>query len=141
MGEFSHTIDAKGRVIIPAKFRDQLGASFVVTRGLDGCLFGYPMSAWHQLEDKLQRLPVAKKDARAFVRLFYSAAEECHFDKQGRINLPQALITHAALDKVCVIVGVGSRLEIWAKSRWDKYSNQAAADFDNIAEDMMDFGF
>lgn len=102
MGEYRHTIDAKGRLIVPAKFREQLGDSFVVTRGMDGCLFGYTQEEWNILETKLQKLPLTKKDARAFVRFFYSAATECEIDKQGRINIPKSLRTHAALQKkVC----------------------------------------
>ena len=99
MGEYRHTVDTKGRLIIPAKFRDELGPEFVITRGMDGCLFGYPLTEWNNLEEKLRQLPLTKKNARAFVRFFYSAATECEFDKQGRINIPKALRTHAALDK------------------------------------------
>ncbi|WP_414966227.1 division/cell wall cluster transcriptional repressor MraZ, partial [Lactiplantibacillus plantarum] len=96
MGEFEHSVDTKGRLIIPAKFREQLGEQFVVTRGMDGCLFGYPMTEWTVLQEKLKALPVNRKDARAFVRFFYSAATECELDKQGRINLPKSLRDHAA---------------------------------------------
>lgn len=141
MGEFAHTIDTKGRLIIPAKFREQLGADFVLTRGLDGCLFGYPQSEWQKLQAKLHQLPLAKKDARAFVRFFYSAATECRFDKQGRINIPQSLQTHAKLEKKCVIVGVSERFEIWDEQHWNAYAAQASDQFDDIAENMMDFGF
>ena len=95
MGEFTHTIDSKGRLIIPAKFREQLGAHFIVTRGLDGCLFGYPLNEWAILEQKLKALPLTKRDARAFVRFLYSAATDCEIDKQGRINIPITLRTHA----------------------------------------------
>lgn len=139
MGEFSHSIDTKGRLIIPAKFRDQLGAQFVVTRGMDGCLFGYPMSEWEVLEQKLKELPLNKKDARAFVRFFYSAATECEFDKQGRVNLPQALSKHAGLEKKCVIVGVSDRIEIWSEDRWNNFAEGAEENFDEIAE-KLDFG-
>lgn len=139
MGEFSHSIDTKGRLIIPAKFRDQLGAQFVVTRGMDGCLFGYPMSEWEVLEQKLKELPLNKKDARAFVRFFYSAATECEFDKQGRVNLPQALSEHAGLEKKCVIVGVSDRIEIWSEDRWNNFAEGAEENFDEIAE-KLDFG-
>lgn len=139
MGEFSHSIDTKGRLIIPAKFRDQLGAQFVVTRGMDGCLFGYPMSEWEVLEQKLKELPLNKKDARAFVRFFYSAATECEFDKQGRVNLPQALSKHAGLEKKCVIVGVSDRIEIWSEYRWNNFAEGAEENFDEIAE-KLDFG-
>ncbi|MFD0897918.1 division/cell wall cluster transcriptional repressor MraZ [Loigolactobacillus binensis] len=138
MGEFRHSIDQKGRLIIPAKFREALGAQFVVTRGMDGCLFGYPESEWQALEKKLRQLPLTKKDARAFVRFFYSAATECTLDKQGRINLPQPLITHAGLTKACVLIGVSSRIEIWDAERWAASSAEIAANFDSIAENMLD---
>lgn len=140
MGEFEHSIDAKGRLIIPAKFREQLGEQFVVTRGMDGCLFGYPMSEWDILQDKLKALPINRKDARAFVRFFYSAATECTFDKQGRINLPKPLRDHATLTKQCVIVGVANRFEIWSADRWQDFSTTAEEDFDDIAENLIDFG-
>ncbi len=100
MGEFQHNIDAKGRLIVPSKLREELGEKFVLTRGLDGCLFGYPMSEWENLEAKLNEMPLAKKDARTFVRFFYSAATECELDKQGRINIPSTLRNYAALTKV-----------------------------------------
>ena len=141
MGEFKHSIDAKGRLIIPAKFREQLGSDFVITRGLDGCLFGYPMSEWRVLEENLKKLPLNKRDARSFVRFFYSAATESDFDKQGRINVPKTLRKHAALDKKCVIVGVSNRIEIWAEERWESFTDEAEENFDEIAENMIDFEF
>ena len=139
MGEYRHTIDAKGRLIVPAKFREQLGDSFVVTRGMDGCLFGYTQEEWNILETKLQKLPLTKKDARAFVRFFYSAATECEIDKQGRINIPKSLRTHADLQKKCVVVGVSNRFEIWSEDRWDAFADEAGENFDDIAENMIDF--
>lgn len=140
MGEFKHSIDSKGRLIIPAKFRSQLGDHFVLTRGMDGCLFGYPQSSWKKMEEKLDQLPMNKKDTRAFVRFFYSAATECELDKQGRVNLPETLIDHAAINKKCVVVGVSDRFEIWSAERWTKFAEKAAANFDQIAEEM-DFDF
>lgn len=140
MGEFQHSIDAKGRLIIPAKFREKLGENFVVTRGLDGCLFGYPQDEWEKLEEKLNEMPLAKKDARLFVRFFYSAATECELDKQGRINIPQSLRRHANLEKSCVIVGVSNRIEIWDETRWQAFTDAAEENFDEIAESMIDFG-
>lgn len=136
MGEFKHSIDAKGRLIIPAKFRDQLNGHFVVTRGLDGCLFGYPMAEWQQMEEKLKTLPLTKRDARAFVRFLYSAATECDIDKQGRINIPDTLCAHADLTKKCVVVGVSNRIEIWSEERWQQFTSTTANDFDEIAEDL-----
>ena len=140
MGEYQHTLDTKQRLIIPAKFRDQLGSQFVVTRGLDGCLFGYPMSEWQLLEQKLKALPLTKRDARAFVRFLYSAATVCTLDKQGRINLPAPLCQYAHLSKKCMVIGVSTRLEIWDRDRWDDYNADTADNFDEIAEDLnIDF--
>lgn len=140
MGEYQHTLDTKQRLIIPAKFRDQLGSQFVVTRGLDGCLFGYPMSEWQLLEQKLKALPLTKRDARAFVRFLYSAATVCTLDKQGRINIPDPLVKYAGLSKKCMVVGVSNRLEIWDSDRWDAYNADTADNFDEIAEDLnIDF--
>lgn len=141
MGEYKHNIDSKGRLIVPAKFRDNLGDSFIVTRGLDGCLFGYPLQAWQELEEKLKKLPLAKKEARQFTRFFYSGAVECTLDKQGRINLPQTLMEHAGLLKTCYIIGVSERIEIWSQERWDNVTDEAEASFEDLAEDMIDFGF
>lgn len=140
MGEFHHNLDAKGRLIIPAKFREQLGDDFVLTRGMDGCLFGYPQSEWAKLQEKLQTLPLTQKNARTFVRLLYSAATECELDKQGRINVPKPLMSHAALDKACVLVGVANRIEIWSTERWEQFATDAESDFDEISENLMDFG-
>jgi len=137
MGEFRHNIDAKGRLIVPSKLREELGEQFVLTRGLDGCLFGYPMSEWNELESKLNDMPLAKKDARTFVRFFYSAATECELDKQGRINIPNTLRNYAT---ECVIVGVSNRIEIWDEAKWQEFSEAAEENFDEIAENMIDFG-
>lgn len=140
MGEYNHVIDSKGRLIIPAKFRGQLGETFVITRGLDGCLFGYPQEEWRALEEKLKGLPLTKRDARAFVRFLYSAATECELDKQGRVNIPPVLRKHADLKKGCVIIGVSNRFEIWSEERWSNYATDTADNFDEIAEDLeIDF--
>ena len=141
MGEFHHALDAKGRIIIPAKFRKLLGDEFVITRGMDGCLFGYPLNQWDKLEGQLDKLPLTKKDARAFTRFFYSAAAEVEFDKQGRINLSTPLINFAKLSKNCVIVGVSDRIEIWDEERWNKFSQEAEDNFEEISEKMTDFDF
>lgn len=141
MGEFTHNIDSKGRLIMPSKFRENLGYKFVVTRGMDGCLFVYPQLEWQQLEEKLQELPLSKKDARTFVRFFYSAATECDIDKQGRINIPPTLRAHAQLKKACVVIGVANRIEIWSEERWQQYALEAEENYDELAETMIDFGF
>ncbi|EHR38082.1 division/cell wall cluster transcriptional repressor MraZ [Facklamia languida] len=141
IGEFQHNIDAKGRLIMPAKFRPDLGEQFIVTRGLDGCLSGYPMKSWEKIQDKLMQLPLAKKDARKFTRFFYSAATEVEIDKQGRINLPKNLIEFAKIDKECRVIGVSDRIEIWSSERWEEFTLDAEENFEDIAEEMTDFGF
>ncbi|MEQ6375230.1 division/cell wall cluster transcriptional repressor MraZ [Bacillaceae bacterium S4-13-58] len=139
MGEFQHSIDAKGRIIVPVRFRDELGETFIVTRGLDQCLFGYPMSEWKVLEEKMKKLPLTKKDARAFTRFFFSGAVECEVDKQGRINIPPPLRDYAKLDKECVVIGVSNRIELWDKAKWGTYFDESEESFTEIAENMMDF--
>ncbi|AZK46880.1 division/cell wall cluster transcriptional repressor MraZ [Paenibacillus lentus] len=141
MGEFQHSIDDKGRIIIPAKFRELLGASFVVTRGLDQCLFVYPMEEWSVLEQKLKALPLMKSDARAFTRFFFSGATECEWDKQGRVNLPGNLRQYAKLEKDCVVLGVSNRVEIWSRDTWEQYFQQSEDTFNDIAEKLVDFNF
>ncbi|WP_127579627.1 division/cell wall cluster transcriptional repressor MraZ [Paenibacillus koleovorans] len=141
MGEYQHTIDEKGRMIIPAKFRDALGSEFVVTRGLDNCLFVYPKEEWAVLEQKLKSLPLMKSDARAFTRFFFSGATECELDKQSRVNLPNTLVEYAKLTKDCVVIGVSNRVEIWSKEVWESYYNQSESSFNEIAEKLVDFNF
>lgn len=141
MGEFQHSIDEKGRIIIPAKFRELLGTSFVVTRGLDHCLFVYPMEEWSLLEQKLKSLPLMKADARAFSRFFFSGATEVEWDKQGRVNLPSNLRQYAKLEKECVIIGVSNRVEIWSKETWSEYYDTSEQSFNEIAEKLVDFDF
>ncbi|SEM24669.1 MraZ protein [Paenisporosarcina quisquiliarum] len=139
MGEYQHNVDAKGRLIIPSKFREHLDDSFVLTRGLDNCLFGYPMNEWRKLEEKLKELPVTKKDARAFTRFFFSGATEVEIDKQGRINIPINLRSYAKMDKECIVLGVSNRLEIWAKDAWENYFVESEDSFNDIAENMIGF--
>ncbi|GGN49222.1 MULTISPECIES: division/cell wall cluster transcriptional repressor MraZ [Oceanobacillus] len=139
MGEYKHNVDTKGRMIVPAKFREELGDTFVVTRGLDKCLFAYPMNEWKIIEDKLKQLPLTKKDARAFTRFFFSGAVECEVDKQGRINIPSTLRTYAALEKECVVIGVSDRVEIWAGEKWEEYVEESEESFSEIAENLLDF--
>ncbi|KEO83189.1 division/cell wall cluster transcriptional repressor MraZ [Tumebacillus flagellatus] len=139
MGEYQHNIDDKGRLIIPAKFRDALGVNFVVTRGLDSCLFVYPRSEWETLESKLKSLPFTRADARAFSRFFFSGATECELDKQGRVNIPNHLREYAKLLRDCVVIGVSSRVEIWGKEAWDEYCAQSQDSFAEIAEKLIDF--
>lgn len=139
MGEHQHSIDLKGRMIIPAKFRDELGSRFVVTRGLDKCLFVYPQSEWKIIEDKLKSLPFTRSDARAFTRFFFSGAIEAELDKQGRINIPSTLREYSKLTKDCVVIGVSSRVEIWSKDVWEEYFAESEESFNEIAEKIVDF--
>lgn len=139
MGEHHHNIDDKGRMIVPVKFREELGSSFVVTRGMDKCLFVYPENEWKQLEQKLKTLPFTKKDARAFTRFFFSGAAECELDKQGRVNIASTLRSYAMLEKECVIIGVSNRVEIWSKSIWEEYFAESEESFAEIAEGIVDF--
>ena len=138
MGEYNHTIDTKGRVIVPSKFRETLGEEFVVTKGLDGCLFVYDNQEWTAFEEKLKALPITNKDARAFVRFFLAGAAGVEVDKQGRILLPASLREFAALEKDVVLIGVGSRIEIWSRERWE--DTASFDDMDTIAEHMAELG-
>jgi MraZ protein len=140
MGEYRHSIDEKGRLIVPSKFRDLLGDTFVVTKGLDNCLFIYPETEWHAFEEKLKNLPVANKGARKFSRFFLAGANSCTLDKQGRVLVPPVLREFACLDKEVVLIGVSSRIEIWSKDKWDTYNNSDDLDMDDIAEQMADLG-
>ena len=141
MGEYNHTIDAKGRLIVPAKFREILGDNFIVTKGLDGCLFVYPNDEWTRFEEKLKSLPLTNKNARQFTRFFLAGAAACEVDKQGRILLPQVLREFASLEKDVVLVGVASRIEIWSRERWDESMNTYDGDMDEVEENMESLGF
>ena len=138
MGEYNHTIDAKGRMIVPSKFREQLGNEFVVTKGLDGCLFVYPNEEWHNIEEKFRTVPLTTKDARKFSRFFFAGAATCELDKQGRILIPPVLREFADLQKDVVSVGVLNRIEIWSKDKWLECNSYD--DMDEIAEHMADLG-
>jgi MraZ protein len=139
IGEYQHAIDSKNRMIIPSKFRESLGESFVLTKGLDGCLYAYTMEEWKVLEEKLKKLPLTNKDARAFVRFFFSGANEIEVDKQGRALIPQNLLEYAEINKEIISIGVSTRIEIWGKEKWDDYNNQNI-DFESIAEKMSELG-
>lgn len=141
IGEYRHNIDDKGRIIIPSKFREEIGMKFVVTRGLDGCLFVYSMDNWNKIVSKLQTLPFTKKDARTFMRFFLSGATVCEFDKQGRINLTNSLILYAGIQKECTIIGVNDRLEIWASEKLDAIMEENELNFSDIAENLFEGDF
>ena len=139
LGEYFHNIDAKGRIILPSKFRSELGERFIVTKGFDGCLYGYSVEEWKNIEDKIKTLPqVTGKDVRNFTRFFFSSAIECEIDSQGRILITSTLRDFAELQKEVVIIGVSSRIEFWSKSKWEEYSNNQ--DADDIAEKMTYLG-
>lgn len=138
MGEFHHNIDDKARIVMPSKFRFELGENFIVTRGLDECLFIYSNKEWNNLVDKLKTLSFTKKDVRAFMRFFLSGAVECSFDKQGRITLPSTLVSYANLEKECVIIGVNDRLEVWNEKTFNKYIELKQDEISNLAENLFD---
>ncbi|PKM77629.1 MAG: cell division/cell wall cluster transcriptional repressor MraZ [Firmicutes bacterium HGW-Firmicutes-15] len=140
LGEYQHSLDSKGRIIVPSKFREELGASFVATKGLDNCLFLYPMDEWKTIEEKLRSLPFTRADVRSFARFFFSGASELEIDKQGRILLPSNLRDYAMIEKELVIIGVGSRVEIWANEKWAQYNKTAESSYEEIAENLVGLG-
>lgn len=137
IGEYHHNIDEKKRLIIPSKFREEIGANFVVTKGLDGCLYVYSIDTWNSIINKLKTLSFTKKDARTFMRFFLSSATVCEFDKQGRINLVNTLIDYAKINKECVIIGVGDRLEIWDEVEFKKLMDDNIDTINEISENLF----
>ncbi len=137
MGEYHHTIDEKGRIIIPSKFREDLGEKFIITRGIENCLFVYSLSSWEKITNKLETLPFTKKDARQFVRFFLSGATTAEFDKQGRVNVTSPLVSYANLQKDCVVIGTGDRLEIWSEENWNAFFESASSNMSDIAENLF----
>ena len=138
IGEYHHTIDEKNRIIIPAKFRQELGKEFIVTRGIENCLFVYSLENWAKITNKLSALPFTKKDARTFNRFFMSGATSVELDKQGRANISSPLIDYAHLSKECVIIGTGDRLEIWSQDDWDSFFDSNKDSMSDIAENLFD---
>lgn len=141
MGEYHHNLDDKGRIIIPSKFREELGENIIITRGLEDCLFIYSESEWNKVVSKLKTLPFTKKDARSFTRMFLSGATDALFDKQGRIKINIPLIDYAGLSKECIIIGVNDRLEIWAKDKWDKFMASAEENLSDLADHLFESDF
>ncbi len=139
MGKYNHTIDTKGRLIVPSKFRDEIGEQFVITRGLDGCLFAYDLEEWKVFEDKLKQLPSGQKDVRTYARFFLGEAALVEIDKQGRILVPANLRTYAELDKDVVVVGVLGRMEIWSQAKWDA-EDEANGNIEQISENLASMG-
>ena len=140
IGEYEHSLDAKGRLIIPAKIREDIGDKFIITKGLDGCLFGFSQKEWDNFQEKLKTLPLTNKNARDFVRFFLSGAMECEIDKQGRFLISSNLREYSDLNKEVVITGVGTRIEIWDKDKWKKYNSEENISADQIAENMANLG-
>ncbi len=138
IGEYEHSVDIKGRLIMPAKLREEIGYKFIVTKGLDGCLFVFPLKEWEIFQEKLRALPVSDKNARNFTRFFFAGAIECEIDKQGRFLVSSNLREFAGLDKDVVIIGMNSRLEIWSKEKWQQCDENISAD--EIADHMTDLG-
>ena len=140
MGEYMHTIDTKGRVIMPADFRAELGETFFVTKGLDNCLFIYGQAEWEALSAKRRQLPLAKPEARAFVRFFFAGARMMECDKQGRFLVPGNLRSYANLKKDVVLTGVMNRAELWDKESWTKYTDEVNPAVAEIAGNLADLG-
>lgn len=140
LGEYEHSIDTKGRIAMPAKLREGLGGKFIITKGLDGCLFVYAMDEWQRVEQKLASLPMSRKTARDFTRFLFGGACEGECDKQGRVLLPASLRRYAGLEREAVIVGVGSRAEIWDAAKWHQYNEESAEDVNELAEQLADLG-
>ncbi len=138
MGEFGHNIDRKGRLIMPAKFREELGERVVVTRGLDGCLNVYTQEQWDEVYAKLCSLPSTNKNARWYQRMVLSKASECEMDSQGRILIPSPLVQLAQLEKECLIIGMANHIEIWAKARWEELEQMENDSFEDVAEQLSD---
>ena len=140
IGEYEHSLDVKGRLIMPAKLREDMGEKFIITKGLDGCLFGFSQNEWLSFEEKLKTLPLTNKNARDFVRFFLSGATECEIDKQGRFLIASNLREYKKKEKDVVIIGVGTRLEIWNRDKWKSYNSDENISADEIAENMTMLG-
>lgn len=138
MGEYHHNVDEKYRLIIPSKFRSELGERFVITKGLDKCLFVYSLEEWNKIVQKVKNLQFTKKNVRAFERVFIGGASTIEFDKQGRINITSPLVRYANITKECVIIGVNERLEIWSKEEFEQYMKENEESLDELTEDIFD---
>ena len=137
IGEYHHTIDEKGKIIIPSKFRESLGKEFIITRGIENCLFIYSLQNWADITNKLSSLPFTKKDARTFNRFFMSGATNVELDKQGRVNISKPLIDYANISKDCVIIGTGDRLEVWSQESWNSFFDSTKDSMSDIAENLF----
>ena len=140
LGEYRYSLDQKGRLVLPAKLRGKKITSFVLTRGLDRCLFLYPLDEWKRLEKKIKELPMAKREARSFLRLLVSGAVESRLDRQGRLLVTKSLAQYARIEKEVVIIGALNRIEIWAKKSWEEYLEKSERSFEEIAQKLVDLG-
>lgn len=138
IGEYYHNLDAKGRIIIPAKFRDELNGTFILTRGLDGCLTIYSTEKWEKIFEEINKLPETRKATRQYIRMLTANACECTLDNQGRILIPSNLSNSVNITKECVVVGANSHVEIWDKATWNAYMDDASENFEDIAESLSD---
>lgn len=138
IGEYSHNLDAKGRLIVPSKFREELHASFILTRGLDGCLTIYSLDQWSKIFEEINKLPDTKKATRQYVRVLTSNASECILDNQGRILIPANLAKAVNISKECTVVGANDHIEIWDTATWNAYFDEASKNFEDVAENLSD---
>ena len=141
IGEYSHTIDEKGRVSLPVKFRARLASGCVVTRGIDKCLWVYPMDEWEKLAEKVAALPITQKDSRNFSRLILAGAVDLSIDKLGRVNLPSYLKEYAGINKKVTITGMYNRIELWPEEKWNKFKKEMEDNSEQIAENLSELGF
>jgi len=139
MGEYRHNTDSKGRIIVPARFRDELGNLLILTKGLDGCITVYTPKQWERIIEQLYKLPNTKKESRMYIHMVTSKAAECEVDSAGRVLIPQNLLSEADIMKECVVIGVADHVEIWSNHRWEAYSAQASAAFESVAEELTEF--
>ena len=139
MGEYRHNTDSKGRIIVPARFRDELGNLLILTKGLDGCITVYTPKQWERIIEQLYQLPNTKKESRMYIHMVTSKAAECEVDSAGRILIPQNLLEEAAIVKECVVLGVADHVEIWSSPRWDAYSALASEAFESVAEELTEY--
>ncbi len=140
IGEYQHTIDSKKRLAIPSKLRRELGAKAVITRGLDNCLFVFPINQWNKLVEKLSKLPLGQRDTRGFIRLMLAGASDVRLDGLGRILIPDYLKQYAGLNKNIIIAGVYNRLEIWDEAKWNLFKQSTEKEVDNMAERLGELG-
>lgn len=139
MGEYRHNADTKGRIIIPARFREGLGESIIATKGLDGCITIYTLNQWQIILENLSKLPTTKRESRMYIHMLTAKAAQCEFDSQGRVLIPSPLMEDAEIQKEVVVIGVADHVEIWSKDRWDNYYKIASENFEEVAEQLTEF--